>query len=87
MAKRLSKSDRKKQELIDRRVDLMERIINKTEIADRIPNKANLLFGEDDVIFSNGEPRWYSELMRVSKRRFLKSKTKASRAKERKVAA
>jgi len=32
----------------------MMRIIKHPEIADRIPNRANLLFGEGDVIFING---------------------------------
>ena len=69
MAKRLSKTDRKIQEHVDRWADLMERIIKHPEIADRIPNKANVMFGEGDVIFINGEPHWYSELVRVSKPR------------------
>lgn len=69
----------------------MERIIKNPEIADRIPNKANLLFGEGDVIFINGVPHWYSELVRVSKPRrkaaAAKTKTKARSAKRSRVAA
>ncbi len=47
--------------------DLMKRIIKNPEIADRIPNDANLLFTDDaDVVFINGEPRRYSELVRIT---------------------
>ena len=91
MAKRMSKQDRKIQEHVDRWADLMERIIKHPEIADRIPNKANVMFGEGDVIFINGEPRWYSELVRVSKPRrkaaASKIKTKSRPARTSKVAA
>ncbi len=81
MAKRMSKKDKEIQKHIDRWADLMERIIKHPEIADRIPNKANVMFGEGDVIFINGEPRWYSELVRVSKPRRKTSVTKMKKAK------
>jgi hypothetical protein len=85
------KRDPKVQYHFDRWADLMERILEHPEIADRIPNKANVMFGEGDVIFINGEPRWYSELVRVSKPRrkasAVKIKTKAGAARGRKVAA
>lgn len=80
MAKRISKRDKKIQAHIDRWADLMERIIKHPEIADRIPNKANVMFGEGDVIFINGEPRWYSELVRVSKPRRKTTVAKPKRA-------
>ncbi len=86
MAKRLSKADKKIQEHIDRWADLMERIIKHPEIADRIPNKANVMFGEGDVIFINGEPRWYSELVRVSKPRRKASVARTKRTKFSKTA-
>jgi len=75
------KRDPKVQYHFDRWADLMERIIKHPEIADRIPNKANVMFGEGDVIFINGEPRWYSELVRVSKPRRKTSVTKMKKAK------
>jgi hypothetical protein len=56
MAKTKSKKNEAIQRQVDRWADLMMRIIKNPEIADRIPNHANLLFGEDDVIFINGEP-------------------------------
>jgi hypothetical protein len=65
MDKRKTKKDQTTQQHVDRWADLMTRIIKNPEIADRIPNHANLLFGEDDLIFINGEPKRYSELVRV----------------------
>jgi hypothetical protein len=50
---------------VDRWADLMKRIIKNPEIADRIPNDANLLFGEGDVVFINGEPMHYTEQRRA----------------------
>jgi hypothetical protein len=67
MAKRSPK--RSVQSRVDRWADLMKRIIKNPEIADRIPNHANLLFGDGDLIFVNGEPRPYSELVKPHRAR------------------
>jgi len=65
MAKKTSKQEQAAQRQMGNWADLMKRIIRNPEIADRIPNDANLLFTDSDVIFINGEPRRYSELVRV----------------------
>ncbi len=70
MAKRKSKRDQAVQRQMDKWDDLMKRIMRNPEIADRIPNHANLLFTDaDDVIFINGEPWHYSELVRVDRKK------------------
>jgi len=75
MVKRQSKQDQAAQRQMDKWADLMKRIIRNPEIADRIPNDANLLFTDGDVIFINGEPRRYSELVCVDgKMKTTKSK-------------
>jgi hypothetical protein len=75
MTRGKSKQDQAAQRQMDKWADLMQRIAKNPEIADRIPNDANLLFTEGDVIFINGEPRRYSELVRVDrKRKTTKSK-------------
>jgi hypothetical protein len=81
MVKRNHKKNQVTQRHVDRWADLMQRIINNPEIADRIPNHANLLFGEGDVIFINGEPRHYSELTRTrsSKRKTVTAKSRLAR--------
>lgn len=56
-SKKTVKRDIKTQYHFDRCADLMERIIKHPELADRIPNKTNVMFGQGDVIFINGEPR------------------------------
>ncbi len=76
MAKRKSKKDRLTQRHMDRWADLMRRIAKNPEIADRIANHANLFFGEGDLIFVNGKPRPYSELVRINKPRKKASTTK-----------
>ncbi|MDZ7364035.1 MAG: hypothetical protein ONB46_25475 [candidate division KSB1 bacterium] len=58
----------------------MMRIIKNPEIADRIPNHANLLFGEGDIIFINGEPQRYSELVRIRRTRRKVSAAKSHTA-------
>jgi hypothetical protein len=68
MAKRKSKQEQAAQRQMDKWADFMKRIIKNPEIADRIPNDANLLFTDGDVIFINGEPRRYSELVRVDEK-------------------
>jgi hypothetical protein len=65
MAKKKSKPDQITQQHVDRWADLMKRIIKNPEIADRIPNHANILFGQGDLIFINGEPRSYNELVKA----------------------
>jgi hypothetical protein len=65
MAKKKFKKEQTTQQHVDRWADFMTRIIKNPEIADRIPNHANLLFGEGDLVFINGEPKRYSELVRV----------------------
>ena len=83
MAKRTSKQDQAAQRQMDNWADLMERIVKNPEIADRIPNDANLLFMDDDVILINGEPRRYSELVRVDrKRKTAKSKRQLTASKQ-----
>ena len=67
MAKKKSKSDQITQQHVDRWADLMKRIIKNPEIADRIPNHANILFGQGDLIFINGEARSYNELVKASR--------------------
>jgi hypothetical protein len=62
-------SRREIQKHVDRWADLMHRIIKNPRIADRIPNHANVMFGEGDVIFINGEPQRYSELVKSRKRK------------------
>ena len=68
MAKNKSKQNQTTQYHFDRWADLMKRIVKNPEIADRIPNNANLLFGEGDLIFINGEPQRYSELVKTVRR-------------------
>jgi hypothetical protein len=65
---------------VDRWADLMTRIIKNPQIADRIPNHANLLFLDDDVILINGEPRRYSELVKVRRERKKTAKGKKQMA-------
>jgi hypothetical protein len=65
--KKISKKNQIIQWHIDRWADLMQRIAKNPEIADRIPNNANLLFGDDDIIFINGEPHRYSDLVKIRK--------------------
>jgi hypothetical protein len=70
MSKRKTKRDQAVQRQMNKWDDLMKRIMRNPEIADRIPNDANLLFTDaEDVIFINGEPRRYSELVRVDRKR------------------
>lgn len=69
MAKKKSKKAEAIQWHMDRWADLMERIVKNPEIADRIPNDANLLFGENDIIFINGEPQRYSALVKIQRKR------------------
>ncbi len=75
---RKSKKNQVTQLHMDRWADLMRRIIKNPEIADRIPNHANLLFGEGDVIYVNGKPKHYSELVRINKRQKKTSATKTT---------
>jgi hypothetical protein len=81
MAKRNHKKNPVTQQHVDRWADLMQRIIKNPEIADRIPNHANLLFGEGDVVFINGEPQSYMELIRTRpyKRKAPKTKSQLAR--------
>jgi len=65
MAKKKPKPHHNTQRQVDRWADLMKRITKDPEIADRIPNHAKLIFGEGDLIFINGVPRRYSELVKV----------------------
>ncbi len=67
MTKKKSKPDQITQRHFDRWADLMKRIIKNPEIADRIPNHANILFGQGDLIFINGEPVSYKELVKASR--------------------
>jgi hypothetical protein len=62
-------SKRSTQYHVDRWADLMHRIIKNPRIADRIPNHTNIMFGVGDVIFINGEPQRYSELVKIPKRK------------------
>ena len=81
MAKQNHKKNQITQQHIDRWAHLMQCIIKNPEIADRIPNHANLFFGAGDVIFINGEPRHYSELTktRSSKRKAVRAKSRLAR--------
>lgn len=70
MAKTTYKKNQSIQRQMDKWADLMKRIVKNPEIADRIPNHANLLFSTDgEVIFINGEPRHYRELVKVAKKK------------------
>ena len=76
MAKKNFKKNNMIQRHVDRWADLMLRIVKNPEIADRIPDQANLLFGEGDLIFINGEPRRYSELVKIRARKKAVAKNK-----------
>jgi len=80
MVRKNSKKNREIQRHMDLWADLMTRIMKNPEIADRIPNNANLLFSNDgEVIFINGEPRHYSELVKVQRKKKT-AKSKRQRA-------
>ena len=51
MTRRKTKHEKEIQKHIDRWADLMMHIKEHPEVLDRIPDKANLLFGENDCIF------------------------------------
>ncbi len=76
MTKKKFKPDKATQAHVDRWADLMMRIIKHPEIADRIPNNANLFFLNDEVVLINGEPHHYRELVKVrrDKKKTAKSK-------------
>ena len=78
MATQRIKKNKTIQRHMDRWADLMRRIVKNPEIADRIPNHANLFFGEGDLIFVNGKPKHYSELVRINKRQKKVSATKTT---------
>jgi hypothetical protein len=67
MTKKKFKPDKATQVHVDRWADLMMRIIKNPEIADRIPNNANLFFLNDEVVLINGEPRYYRELVKIQR--------------------
>jgi len=69
MANKNTRKDIDIQYHVDRWADLMKRIIKNPEIADRIPNHANLLFAEDDLVLINGEPMRFNELVRTEHRK------------------
>ncbi len=81
MTKKKFKPDKATQVHVDRWADLMMRIIKHPEIADRIPNNANLFFLNDEVVLINGEPRYYRELVKVQrKKKTAKGKQRMAKA-------
>lgn len=83
MTKKKFKPDKATQYHVDRWADLMMRIIKNPEIADRIPNDANLFFLNDEVVLINGEPRHYRELVKVPrKKKAAKSKRQMAASKQ-----
>lgn len=82
MTKKKFKPDKATQYHVDRWADLMMRIIKNPEIADRIPNNANLFFLNDEVVLINGEPHYYRELVKVQrgKKKSAKSKKRMAKA-------
>jgi len=69
MTKKKSSKNTAVQRHVDRWSDLMTRIIKNPEIADRIPNHANLFFLNDEVVLINGEPHYYRELVKVQRKK------------------
>jgi len=81
MERKNSKKNREIQRHMDLWADLMHRIVKNPEIVDRIPNNANLLFSNDgELIFINGEPRYYRELVKVQRKKQT-AKSKRQKAK------
>ncbi len=82
MIRKNSKKNKEIQRHVDRWADLMTRISKNPEIADRIPNHANLFFVNDDVVLINGEPWHYRELVKVQrKKQTAKSKRQLAASK------